>query len=115
MAMKDQPTPREGAGHEAQSGGHSRKFGSGQSPISSPVAGHTTGGGVSYGLAEHHQRAGEGGPHKFDDGSPQRHFYAEHHKATPHALGTPHMFCGTSKSGQLRVSGVKGAHRIGKK
>ena len=88
--------------------------GHGETAKSTPVAGHTTGGGASYGLAEHHQRAGEAGGYKFSSGHPQQHFHAEHHKTGSHGGGAD-SFCGTKKSGQLCVSGVKGAHQIGKR
>lgn len=49
--------------------------------------------------------------HKQLEGS----FLAEHHKSTDHKR-TAHAFRGTQKAGPvLRVSGVKGAHRIGKR
>lgn len=54
---------------------------------SAPV-GHKTGGGASFGMAEHHQRSGE---------------------------GKAHGFSGTHKDGHHRVSGHKGAHQLGKK
>ena len=65
---------------------------------STPVAGHTTGGGVKFGMADHHFTSGEGTPHKF---APMG--------------GSADSFCHSSKSGQLRVSGKAGAHQIGKR
>ena len=104
MAMKKQPTPHEGAGHSGQHDGHgepgrhTKHYDGGEKPTSTPVAGHTTGGGVKFGMADHHFTSGEGTPHKF---APMG--------------GSADSFCHSSKSGQLRVSGKAGAHQIGKR
>ena len=42
------------------------------------------------------------------------HFLAEHHKGATHDLGSADRFCGASST-PMRMSGVKGAHRVGKK
>ena len=88
--------------------------GHGETASSTPVAGHQTGGGVSYGMAEHHQKAGEDVAHTFPAKQPEGHHLAEHHKGH-HTVGPADGINGTKKSGQLRMSGVKGAHRIGQR
>jgi len=59
---------------------------------------HTSSTGTRVGHGEHHRIAGERTAHKF-----------------PASGKAADSFCGTSKSGQLRVSGKSGAHQIGKK
>ena len=82
---------------------------------STPVAGHSTGGGVSFGHAEHHQRAGEDNPHivghaKQPGGKSIG--AAEHHRGSTFG-GETHRFRGTHGGSVLRHSGDSSAHQIG--
>jgi hypothetical protein len=118
MPMKSQPKPREGAGHvkQPQSSRGSVKtgvaaphrvavpelmaHGEGRSEgkNTEPVAGHEHGT-PNFGMAAHHQRAGEGGPHRFPN------------SAANNAHGFGHGV--HVRSGALRMSGAANAHRVG--
>jgi hypothetical protein len=118
MPMKSQPKPKEGAGHTKQpkssvgavktgvaaphrvavpqlmahGEGHS------EGKNTEPVAGHEHGT-PNFGMAEHHQRSGEGGAHSFKPSA------ASNSSGYGHAAHVRH--------GALRMSGAANAHRVG--
>jgi hypothetical protein len=88
--------------------------GSEETSKSTPVAGHTTGGGVSFGQAEHHMKSGEGKDMVGHTAQQTGHGgkKAEHHRNTTFG-GETHRFRGTHGGSVLRHSGHSGAHQIG--
>ena len=113
MAMKKQKSPHEGAGHKMQSSGHGGNWDGGETPTSTPVAGAKTGGGVSYGLAEHNMKSGQDKDTNTFHSEKLGHFMADHHKGSIQN-GAAQRFSHTQNKGPyLRVSGHSGAHQLG--
>jgi hypothetical protein len=119
MSMKSQPKPQRGLA------GHAKQLASSKNSVKTGIAaphrvavpelmahgeGHSEGkntepvagqqhGTPNFGMAEHHVRAGEGGNHSFRP------------PAAQNAHGYGHSVA--HRSGQMRLSGHSGAHRVG--
>ena len=113
--MEKLPEHEKSKAHDSATPMAEGKGGHSETEKSIPVAGHTTGGGSSYGMAEHHQRAGEDKAHTFEAHQPSSHHMATEHHKGHHGPREAHAFAGTKKSGHHRVSGHSGAHMIGKR